>query len=251
MICLVDETKRNLLQDFFVKEPDGAQLQAYWDGYGAQYSFCRFYLQIERGRVCGVVALKKRGAVYHTVRPSRELAKWACWMEVPLLSGNCPLPLAAYRETTGCVFFADTSHPPKSSGCGLRPQTAEQAIEMLRHARPDLSLANDDWYLETSHLMRHGVLNCWALPQKGMVAVSNLRHRTLVCSCLAVFLNKRRQGVGRQILTELAGRYPNRRLLVLSENAGSDAFYRACGLRESGRWYEYRLAGEKEDEVKR
>lgn len=102
--------------------------------------------------------------------------------------------------------------------------------------------AEEGFYLDFSHRLRHGAADGAMVLQKGEIAACALAgavtEADALISAVAVLPQVRRQGLGREAVLSLCARLGNRRCHVLRAENENEAFYRALRFVPHGAWAE-------------
>lgn len=252
MIRLLSETEIPLLEQFCAGNPFGCKIAGLQKAYGLSLPFARFWIQTnESEQVTAAVSSLDGAAVLHWVETANadELKEFllACGCRTLLCEERAALALYGGCEQSGAILLSQPS----------RMSVEEHQLALLDEVpvRDVFSLLCDcgeqkpeqfePFYLDVSHRVRHGaLLTQGVFSQNKLIACAlagGITETDAVLTAVAVHPEKRRMGVGSNMVKRLLYRLSPKSVYVLCENERAIRFYQSLSFVPAGRWAELSL----------
>lgn len=218
-----------------------SRIRALQKAYGTSQSFIRFYEETDSG---SFLSLEEGFAMAYLTKeaPLMEIGEFLSCTATEVLS-EIPLSLPDYQEESGNIFSL-----PMSCFPSVKEERAD-VTEDLRAAQgvimtvfPEIAKkkGTERWYADLSHRVRHKMSSVYTILDQASCCVYCKENGLLVINDLGVVPDYRKKGLASFLLRYAAACHmPFEKMVLLSQNAFSDAFYQHLGFSLSGTWYLY------------
>ena len=237
MIALVTREQEAVLADRLqaATHPQLLKIKTHYDAYGVGYPFCRFYLLPD-----GVASWLSGCLTVCASKPSEELADFVKMTGAVTVAVNpeAACPLEGFDRQAGSLMRAEGRRSPSDR---LPEGKIDQAYAILSSAYPEkfYPAMRENWYLEMSHYLRHGLSKLYHLEDRATVTVLCENETMAVINQVAVLPQAQRQGLGGRLMQGVLQTLPGKTVFVYSRNPSTDLFYQRQGFEPAGRWLEY------------
>lgn len=103
----------------------------------------------------------------------------------------------------------------------------------------------EPFYLDLSHKLRHGQALVFSKREEnelaGSALVSAVSGKSVLLSAIAIDERYRSRGIGKELMTRVENRFPDRTIFIFKEKDKNNAFYRTLGFSKIDTWVTAKL----------
>ena len=217
------------------------RVMSYLNSYGTDYSFARFYHQYNADNVTAIISVIDYNAtvVTNAGADKTEIAEFLLAVGVKSVLSDVDLQL---QNRTMLTSFCKHFENSKSIYSGF---DFKKAHTMLLSLCEDLNF--DSWYVDLSHRIRHNGAVAVST-EHGCVCAAKSGSQLLITG-IAVLPEKRRSGLGKNLLESVATLGKAECVWALTADASAKRFYVGSGFKEEKAVYYYKTEEENDSGI--